>query len=150
VDIDRGAPAVAYSEAQIGADPETVWEVLTAFEDWPGWNPDVKSVRLDGAPQEGTVFRWKAGRATITSTLRQLERPRLLGWTGKTTGIRAVHVWSLEARDGGTFARTEESWDGLLVRILRGAMQKNLQKAMDDGLRYLKAEAERRAQGAPG
>ena len=150
MEVDRDAPAVARSEAQIEADPETVWDVLIAFEDWPGWNPDVKSVRLEGALQEGTVFRWQAGRAMITSTLRQLERPRLLAWTGKTTGIRAVHVWSLEPRDGGTLARTEESWDGLLVRILRGRMQKSLQKAMDGGVRYLKAEAERRAQHPQG
>ena len=150
MDVDRDAPAVARSEAEIEADPETVWDVLTDFEDWPGWNPGVKSVRLEGAPKEGTVFRWKAGRATITSTLRQLERPRLLAWTGKTTGIGAVHVWSLEPRDGGTLARTQESWDGLLVRLLRGSMQKNLQKAMDDGVRYLKAEAERRAQRPQG
>jgi hypothetical protein len=150
VDVDRDAPAVARSEAEIEADPETVWDVLVAFEDWPGWNPDVKSVQLEGPPLEGTVFRWKAGRATITSTLRQVERPRLLTWMGKTTGIRAVHVWSLEPRGGGTLARTEESWDGLLVRILRGPMQKNLQKALDDGLRHLKAEAEHRAQGAQG
>ena len=150
MDVDRDAPALAQAETEIAADPETVWEVLTGLESWPSWNPDVRSVSVEGALEPGTVFSWKAGRATITSTLRAVERPRLLGWTGKTTGIRAVHVWSLEARDGGTFARTEESWDGLLVRILRGPMQKNLQKAMDDGLRYLKAEAERRAQGAPG
>jgi len=29
-------------------------------------------------------------------------------------------------------------------------MQRNLQKALDDGLRHLKAEAEHRAQGAQG
>ena len=101
---------------------------------------------LEGGVEEGAVFRWKAGRATITSTIRQVERPRLVGWTGKTTGIDAVHVWRLEPSDGGTLARTEESWEGLLVRILRRPLQKSLQKAMDSGLGHLKAEAERRAQ----
>jgi hypothetical protein len=37
-------------------------------------------------------------------------------------------------------------WEGLLVRILPGPLRKSLQKAMDDGLGHLKAEAERRAQ----
>ncbi|MGH3042124.1 MAG: SRPBCC family protein [Gaiellaceae bacterium] len=150
MDVDRSAPAVAASETEIAADPETVWEVLTGFESWPSWNPDVRSVTLESAVEEGTVFRWKAGRATLTSTIRQVERPRLIGWTGKTTGIGAVHVWSLEPRDGGTIVRTEESWAGFLVRMLRGPMQKNLQKALDDGLAHLKAEAERRAQGTRG
>jgi uncharacterized protein YndB with AHSA1/START domain len=146
VDVKQDAPAGARSETEIGADPQTVWDILTAFESWPSWNPDVGSVSVDGGLEEGTVFHWKAGRATITSTLREVERPRLVGWTGKTTGIQAVHVWRLEPSDAGTLVRTEESWDGLLVRILSGPMQRSLQKAVDGGLEHLKAEAERRAQ----
>jgi hypothetical protein len=42
--------------------------------------------------------------------------------------------------------RTEESWQGILVRILRGRMQKNLEGVLEDGLKRLGAEAERRAQ----
>jgi hypothetical protein len=145
VDVNRTAPAVAASEGEIAADPETVWEVLTGFEAWPDWNPDVRSIRVEGGLAEGTVFRWKAGRATITSTIRRVERPRLIGWTGKAVGIEAVHVWRLEPLEGGTLARTEESWGGVLVRILSGSMRKNLQATLDSGLAHLKAEAERRA-----
>jgi uncharacterized protein YndB with AHSA1/START domain len=146
MDVNREAPAIARAEVVIAAEPETVWEILAAFEEWPSWNPDVSSVTLEGGLAKGSVFRWKAGRSKITSRLVEVERPRLLGWTGKTAGIKAVHVWQLSPRDGGTLARTEESWEGLPVRILHGLLQKNLQKAMDDGLGYLKAEAERRAQ----
>jgi uncharacterized protein YndB with AHSA1/START domain len=145
VEVDRSAPARAADEAEIAADPETVWEVLAGFERWPAWNPDVRSVELQGEAREGTVFRWKAGRATITSRIERMERPRLLGWTGRTAGIEAVHVWRLEPRAGGTFARTEESWDGLPVRLLRGPLRRALQKAVAGGLVHLKAEAERRA-----
>jgi hypothetical protein len=148
VEIDRDAPAVARAETKIAADPETVWEILTGFESWPSWNPDVSSVVLDGDVAEGTVFRWKTGRATITSTLRQVERSHVVAWTGKTTGIDAVHVWRLEPRDGGTLVQTEESWQGLLVRLLSGPMRKSLQKAVDGGLEHLKAEAERRARSS--
>jgi hypothetical protein len=146
MDVNREAPALAHSEAVIAAEPEAVWEILAAFEDWPSWNPDVSSVTLEGGLAEGSVFRWKAGRSKITSRLVQVERPRLLGWTGQTAGIKAIHVWQLSPRDGGTLARTEESWEGLLVRVLPGPLRKSLQKAMDDGLGHLKAEAERRAQ----
>jgi uncharacterized protein YndB with AHSA1/START domain len=145
MDVNRDAPAVARSEAEIAADPETVWEVLTDLELWPSWNPDVRSVTVERGLGEGTVFRWKAGRATITSTIREVDRPRLIGWSGKTSGIDAVHVWRLEPRDGSTLVRTEESWQGVLVRLLRGPMRKSLQKAVDGGLDHLKAEAERRA-----
>lgn len=145
MEVDREAPAFARSETEIAADPETIWEILTRFESWPSWNPDVSSVALEGDVAEGTVFRWKAGRATITSTLRQVERPRVLAWTGKTTGVDAIHVWRLEPRVGGTLVQTEESWQGLFVRLLSGPMRKRLQKAVDGGLEHLKAEAERRA-----
>jgi uncharacterized protein YndB with AHSA1/START domain len=145
VEVDRSAPAVAEAETEIAADPETVWEVLTDLEGWPRWNPDVSSVALDGSLEPGATFRWKAGRATITSTIRKMERPSLIGWTGKTAGIDAIHVWRLEPGDGGTLVRTEESWQGLLVRLLRGPMRKSLEKAVDGGLGHLKAEAERRA-----
>jgi hypothetical protein len=148
VDVDRSAPALAASEAEITAEPQTVWDVLTGFESWPSWNPEVKSVALEGAVSEGAVFRWKAGRASITSTLRRVEPPRFIGWTGKTSGIAAVHVWRLDPVEGGTQVSTEESWAGLLVRVLRGSMQRNLQRSLDDGLAHLKAEAERRARSS--
>lgn len=147
MDVNRSAPVVAGAEIEIAADPEAVWEVLTGFEDWPSWNPAASSVSLEGGVEEGSVFRWSAGRARITSTLRRVERPRFVGWTGKTTGIRAVHVWHLEPRDGETLVRTDESFEGALVRLLRGRLQRNLQDVLDDGLVRLKAEAERRAQG---
>ncbi|MGH3012398.1 MAG: SRPBCC family protein [Gaiellaceae bacterium] len=145
MEVDRSAPAVAEAATEIAADPETVWEVLTDLERWPSWNPDVSAVAHEGGLEEGATFRWKAGRATITSTIREVDRPRLIGWTGRTTGIDAIHVWRLDLRDGGTLVRTEESWQGLLVRVIRGSMQKSLQKAVDGGLAHLKAESERRA-----
>jgi hypothetical protein len=147
VDVDRTAPVVAAAEAEIAASPETVWDVLTGFEDWPAWNPAVSSVSFEGGVVEGAAFRWKAGSARLTSTLQRVERPRLVGWTGKTMGIRAVHVWRLEARDDGTFVQTEESFAGLPVRLMPGRMQRNLQRALDESLEHLGAEAERR-QGA--
>jgi len=141
--INKQAPIVGSSEIEIAAAPEVVWEVLTAFERWPRWNPDVKSVSMHGPVAEGSMFRWKAGPGTITSTIRRAEPSRLIAWTGKTLGIKAIHFWYLEARDGKTFVRTEESYDGLVARLLRRSLQKTLDGALADGLRYLKAEAER-------
>ena len=84
MDVNRTAPALARAEAEIAADPETVWETLIDFENWPSWNPDVSSVVFEGEPEKGTVFRWKTGRSTITSTLEamtlaDLVPPRVIG-----------------------------------------------------------------------
>ena len=145
MEIDRRAPALARSEIEIAADAETVWEVLTNLEQWPSWNPDVHSVVVEGEIAEGTRFKWKAGGVTIESTLREIDRPREIAWTGKTLGTAAIHVWRLAPRDGATLATTEESFNGWLPRLLRRRMQRVLADGLDSGLRHLKAEAERRA-----
>lgn len=146
LEVDEKAAVFASSEADIAAEPELVWDVLTSFEAWPSWNPDVKSLSLGGPVSEGTTFRWKPGGATtITSTIREVERPRAIAWTGKTLGIHAVHVWRLEPRHGGTHVETQESFDGPLARMLPGTMRKTLKRGLDSGLGHLKTEAERRA-----
>ncbi len=145
--IDDRAPVVGASEITIAADPQVVWEVLTDFERWPSWNADVKSMSIEGPVVAGTAFRWKAGPGTITSTITHVEPPRLIAWTGVTFGIKAVHLYRLEPRDGDTFVRTEESYEGLVAGLFRWPLQRTVDKALADGLRYLKAEVERRISG---
>jgi uncharacterized protein YndB with AHSA1/START domain len=147
--IIANAPVVAADEIEIAAPPEVVWEVIATVDGWPAWNPDVTWASLDGELAAGTKFRWKAGPGMIISTLRRVEPPRALAWSGSTMGIDAVHVWRLEPRGGGTLVRTEESWEGLVARILRGRMQKMLEDAIASGLRHLKAEAEQRSASQP-
>jgi uncharacterized protein YndB with AHSA1/START domain len=142
--INESAPVVSKSEIEIAATPDAVWEVLTEFERWPSWLRDIKSMSIDGPVAPGTVFRWRAGPGTITSTIQRVERPRLIAWTGRTLGIDAIHLWHFEERDGATFVRTAESYEGLVARILRRSLQKTLDRALDDGLQDLKAEVERR------
>ena len=142
--VNRAAPVVGVSETEVAADRQVVWDVLAGIEDWPGWNPDVRSVSIEGAVSEGTRFRWKAGAGTITSTLERVEPPRRIAWSGRAFGLKALHIYALEARDGVTLVRTEESYDGAMAVLFRGRLQKVLDRALASGLRHLKAEAERR------
>jgi hypothetical protein len=148
MEINTAAPAVARGEIEVAASAAIVWRVLTEIANWPSWNPDVKSATLEGPPAAGTQFRWKAGPGTITSTLQGVEPTHRIEWTGTTFGIKAIHVYELEQQDGTTTVRSAESWDGLLVRVLRRSMTKSVQKALDSGLRHLKIEAERQAKAA--
>ena len=145
LDINRGAPATAAGEQLIDADPDTVFSVISAIDEWPSWNPDVKSAVLEGPVEQGTVFRWKAGASSLTSQLEVVDPPSEIAWTGRTMGITAIHIFRFEARDGRTFASSEESWDGLLPRLLRGWSRRTLEKGIEDVLSHLKAESERRA-----
>jgi hypothetical protein len=145
MEINWNAPATAEGELQIDADPQTVFSVISTIDWWPSWNPDVKFVTLQGPVRPGTVFRWKAGPSSLTSTLQVVDPPREIAWTGTTMGIKAVHVFRFQARDGGTLARSEESWEGLLASLLKGYSRRTLDKGIRSVLARLKTEAERRS-----
>jgi uncharacterized protein YndB with AHSA1/START domain len=147
-EIDQKAPVKGASEVEIAAPPEVVWDVLTKFDAWPSWNPEVKSMSFQGELEPGSEFRWKAGPSKLVSTLQRVEAPRAIEWTGRTMGIKAFHIWRLEPRNGKTVVRTEESFDGVLARLLRGSLQKTLDKSLEEGLQHLKAESERRARSS--
>jgi hypothetical protein len=140
------APVSTMRQVEVRAGPEVVWDVLAGFERWPEWNDDVEWVRLDGPVAPGGTFRWKSGPGSIRATVVLLEPPRHLGLAGTTFGIRADHDWRIELLPaGGSLVRTEESWSGLLARVLRGPLQARLDRRIDGRLRHLAAEAERRA-----
>jgi len=150
MDIDSEAPVIARAQVQIAADPETVWDVLSDFEQWPSWNSDVRSMSLRGPLEPGSTFEWKAGPGKIRSRLGEVDHPHKIAWTGVTLSIKAVDVFRIEARDSGTVVTEEESWSGLMARLFRSPLQRTLQKSIEQGLQSLKAAAETRALAAVG
>lgn len=103
----------------------------------------MKSVNVEGDVEPGTTFRWKAGPASLVSKLEVVDPPREIGWTGTTMSIRAAHVFRFEARDGGTLARSQESWEGWVASLLKGYSRRMLENGIKTVLADLKAEAER-------
>ena len=102
LDINRKAPATASAEAVILAPLNDFWSVLTKIDGRSRWNPDVSRVELRDSLTPGTEFHWKtASGASIVSTLQEVEPERRVAWTGRTLGIRAVHVWTFAEQDGG-------------------------------------------------
>src|SRR5919106_5149605 len=144
VKANRNAPVYSHGQIEIAASPEAVWNLMADIESWPNWNSDVKEVTLQGEIVEGTPFRWKAGPGTITSVLRIVDRPNALGWTGRTFGIDAIHVWRFVPLGEQNIASMEEAFDGLVARLFRSRLQKQLDATTEAGLETLKATAERR------
>jgi uncharacterized protein YndB with AHSA1/START domain len=142
--VNEMAPVVATSKRTIKADVNTIWKILTDFENWTKWNPDIDSITLESNVAKGSVFKWKAGSAHIKSTIQHVEAPHLISWTGKTLGIKAIHVWQFTKTDIGTVVSTSESWDGILMKIFKKRFQKMLEKSLNMGLKYLNDEAEKR------
>jgi hypothetical protein len=85
----------------------------------------------------------------MSSTLEVVNPTSEIGWTGKAMGINAVHVFQLEGRNGGTLAKSQESFRGLIPSVLKSYSRKILQRGIDGILSALKTEAERRAGSAP-
>jgi uncharacterized protein YndB with AHSA1/START domain len=148
MDINQTAPVIVHEQILIAADVQTVWDVLSDLEHWPRWNKAVTAMSLHGPVAPGTSFDWKAGPGTIKSSIAEVDAPHRIVWTGVTFGIRAVDAFSFEASDGGTLVREAESWEGTLARLFRSRMERTLRSGLRDGLRSLKAEAERRAAAA--
>ncbi len=147
---DRDAPVFSEGQIDVAATPEELWDIMADFENWPSWNSDVQSVTLGGPVAEGTTFRWKAGSTRLVSTLQLVDRPHALGWTGRTMGIRAIHVWRFASTSSGAVARMEESFDGVVATSFRKRLQRQLDETTIRGLQLLKATAEARTGGQTG
>ncbi|MCZ7534012.1 MAG: SRPBCC family protein [Acidimicrobiia bacterium] len=139
------SPVRATGEITVRATPVAVWGLLSDIDQWPSWNPDVKSAHLVGQLRPGSKFTWKAGPGTIRSELADVEEPSVLAWTGTTLGIRAHHSWKLEQIETGTRILTDETWSGLLPRLFRTSMTRTLQKAIDNGLKSIREAVEKQA-----
>ncbi|HZS24771.1 MAG TPA: SRPBCC family protein [Gaiellaceae bacterium] len=143
--VDESAPVIVRRSATVAAPPAVVWALLAGIEDWPRWQHEVEYARLSGPLEPGTTFRWKAGRFGIRSRLEEVEPERSIGWSGGALGVHARHSYRLEPAEGGTLVSSEESWSGLLPRVLPGRSRVLLERGVGGALAALREEAERRA-----
>jgi len=148
MDVRQDATVLGSAEAMVEAPPETVWGVLTGFERWPEWNSSVSKMDFMGGLKLGSEFTWVAAGSRIRSRIEALDGPHRIVWSGRTLGIRAVHVWELEEVDGATRVCTRESFDGLPVRLFPRWMAKMLDKTLRHSVADLKREAEARGKPA--
>lgn len=148
MEINQKAPVRASAEVIIDAPVAVVWEVLSDIRNWPTWNHAVSTVSMFGDFEPLTDFHWKADGVTIISTLQEIEPQQRLLWTGRTPGIRATHLWQFDEQDGQTRVRTEETFEGLMARFLKGPLSKMLSSSLEQGVQSLKKESERRGQNS--
>jgi hypothetical protein len=145
MEIDASAPAIVRRSATIAAPVAVVWELLSRIDEWPSWQEEVERAELSGPLAPGASFRWKAGPFGISSRVEELEPQRAIGWSGGALGVHARHVYRLAPADGGgTVVDSQESWGGLLARVLPGLARKRLIAGVERALADLRREAERR------
>jgi uncharacterized protein YndB with AHSA1/START domain len=110
--INTKAPVQCSKTILINAKAERVWAVITAIDHWADWQRDISKPKLNGSLATGTTFDWKTGGARIHSTIHTVEPFHSFGWTGKTTGMYAIHNWTLTEEDRQTRVSVDESMEG--------------------------------------
>jgi hypothetical protein len=140
--IEGDAPIKASVEIVIQAPAEKVWSILTAVNDWPKWQTDIKEAKMIGPLESGTAFTWSSGGTRIQSKIALVDPYKEIAWTGTAMTATAVHVWKLEQLPGNkTVVKTEESMSGFLLTFFYSS--KELQSIDQTWLDRLKLEAER-------
>jgi hypothetical protein len=141
--INQHAPLRYKASIIVDKRVETVWSILVDIPNWPNWNSDVTEAKLNGPLKPGTVFKWKGKGSVITSRLEVVNELQTVGWTGKTMGIKATHIYSLQEDGQRTIVTSEESWEGVLVWFAKGYLRKTLVETLEGGLSSLKLAVEK-------
>jgi hypothetical protein len=138
-----------YTEIDIDATPEQVWQVLTDFDSYPQWNPFM--TRASGTPVQGerlTIrMQHEGGRAmTFRPTVREAHPQRRLRWLGRllVPGIfDGEHSFTIEPLDnGGVRFIQQEDFRGALVPLLAKSLDRRTLPAFKRMNQAVKRRAE--------
>jgi hypothetical protein len=140
--IDRDAPVIAHHEIDIAAPLDTVWNLHTDVDAWPGWNLEVTAAKLDGAFAPGNSFTWTSYNFTVTSTIYIVEDHSRTLWGGAAQGIMGTHEWRFAQTPAGVHVTTTESFAGDPVDADPTGMQTTLDNSLIAWLTRLKQKAE--------
>jgi len=126
----------------IQASPETVWEILTAFNKYPDWNPFI--MELKGEVKVGYRIFIKLPGMSFKPTIKSYAKAQEFSWLG--------HLWFkglfdghhqfklIKQADGSTLFEHSETFNGILVKPLLKMVEKdtiNGFKEMNKKLKYL-------------
>jgi len=145
-----------YSEIEIHASPERIWEILSEFQRYPEWNPFIRSVQGTLAVGERiTAYLQPPGGfgMKIHPVILNVVPEREFRWTGHLF-IRGLfdgeHVFEIQLRgiDHGLFIQ-HEYFSGLLIPFIVTMLNTNTARGFADMNKALKARAEQPAVVVP-
>lgn len=120
------------TEITINATPQKVWSILTDFDNYPRWNPFIKSIT--GSPKVGntitTHIEPPEGQAmTFQPKILVFEANKEFRWRGKLLipGLfDGEHVFQLiDNGNGTTTFRQSELFYGILVPLFKKMLDTN-------------------------
>ena len=133
----------------INATPQTVWSILTDFENYPNWNPFISSA--EGEIAVGEKLKITDGGMGFKPKVLVADENQELRWLGKLLfkGIfDGEHIFIIEDNKDGTVTfRQEEKFKGILVGMFSKKLDRETKpgfQAMNKKLKEL-AEAKQAA-----
>ncbi len=137
------------SEILINATPEKVWTILTKFEDYPKWNPFIKSItgnvavgnkitaRLEPPEANGMTFKPKVLVFDANNEFRWIGH---LIFPGLFDGEHKFEL--IDNGNGTTTFKQSEKFAGILVPFFKKMLDNNTKKGFEEMNKKLKELAE--------
>lgn len=141
--VDTNAPLIAKRKVLINAPIDHVWRIQSDINNWPQWQKEVSFAKLQGELTKGTSFTWKAMGMSIHSQLQEVIKNKIIGWSGKSFGMSAVHIWEFAKQGNKTMVTTEESLSGWIPRLIKLFYPNFLDQSLLKSLETLKTQAEK-------
>jgi hypothetical protein len=138
-----------YSQIEIGATPNRIWQILLDFESYPKWNPYIRFA--NGTPAVGKrieiVTHPKGSRKLIFHPLiLKLEANNELRWRGSSLPgflFSGEHIFLLRSKSHEITSFVQrEIFTGLLVPFLQGTLDKRTLRGFQAMNAVLKIRAE--------
>ena len=128
----------------IQAHSSLIWDVLTDFKNYPKWNPYIKSIK--GKVEVGEKFQVQMDTMSFRPVALVYDKNKEFTWLGKLvfSGVfDGRHSFFLkEHEDGTTTLHQNESFEGLLVRLMKKRLETDIIKKFNQMNEKLKELAE--------
>ena len=132
------------TEININATPQKVWEVFTAFDQYPDWNPFIKS--LEGDVKVGNTIKAILQDMTFKPVVLNYTKGKEFRWKGKLffKGLfDGEHYFQLLANeDGSTRFIHGEDFGGMLVRLFKKKLSTDTKMGFEEMNKALKGRVE--------
>ncbi len=138
-----------YTEVEIDASAETVWNELGTFEEYPNWNPFIRNISGDkhkGSKLNVSIQPGNGKAMDIEPTLLKVEELKEIRWLGQLliAGIfDGEHVFKIqEINETRVKFIQSEKYAGILVPIVWTGMEPGIKQGFQAMNKALKEIAE--------
>jgi hypothetical protein len=115
-----------------------VWNTLTVFSGYRGWNPVVKHAAIYGPVAPGTGIKALVGKWDFEFTIVKTRPPEEFELRGSSIGINLKLCFNINNMDGGSKVRLNVRTDGWISTIFKNRVKSNLEETLEIFLKSLK------------